>query len=130
METRYHSKNNSTFIIGGKTFMDLPVLIKSLKLKKMGKRSSLFAQKDGIFSVTGYVVEYSEPFPCFDASDYAYENRSRSELFFVDSYEKAKELYKSFESGCRDKVNFNDFERLTFVRNDPADKNFITYTFK
>lgn len=129
METRYHGKNNSEFKIGGKTYTDLSVLIKSLKLKKMGKSSSIFAQKDGFFSVTGYVVEYSEPFPCFDASDYAYENRSCSELFFVDSYENAKELYKVFESGCRDKVNTNDFERLTYVRNDPADKNYITYTF-
>lgn len=128
METKFHCQSNAEIKIGGKSYENLSALLKSLKLKKLGKTSSIYVQKEGFFKVTGYVAEYSEPLPCFDASDYAYENRCRSEFFFVDSYERAKELYRDFENGCRDKINVNDIERLSFVRNDPADKSYITYT--
>lgn len=128
METKYYSQNNVEFKIGGKSYPNLSVFLKSLKYKKSGKHSTIFAQKEGFFNVTGYVVEYSEPLPCFDSSDYAYENRYRSEFFFVNSMERAKQLYKDFENGYRGKINGNDFERLSFVRNDSADKTFITYT--
>lgn len=128
METNYHGNNSNGFKIGGKSYNNLSEFLKSLKMKKMGRDSCIFAQKSGLFSVSGYFVEYSEPFPCFDSSDYAYENRCRSELYFTDSLEHAKKLYKYFESGNKDKINLSDYERLSFVRNDPEDKTFITYT--
>ena len=128
METKYYSQNNVEFKIGGKSYANLSAFLKSIKIKKLGKHSSIFVQKEGFFNVTGYVVEYSEPLPCFDSSDYAYENRYRSEFFFVDSLESAKQLYKDFENGNRSKINGYEFERLSFVRNDSTDKTFITYT--
>lgn len=130
METKFHSQNDVKFKIGGKSYANLSVFLKSIKLKKSGKYSSIFARKEGFFTVVGYVVEYSEPLPCFDSSDYIYENRYRSEFFFVDSLENAKKLYKDFENGQRDKINGYDFEKLSFVRNDSTDKTFITYTYK
>lgn len=128
METKFYSQNNVEFVIGGKTFSNLSCFIKSIKLKKLGKRSSIYVIKDGFFHVTGYAVEYSELLPCFDSSDYIYEDRYRSEFFFVDSYESAKNLYKDFENGILDAMYKNRYEKLSFVRNDPADKTFITVT--
>ncbi len=128
METKFYSQNNVEFKIGGKVYRDLSVFTKSIKLKKSGKCSSVYVQKEGLFNIVGYVVEYCEDFPCFDASDYIYENRSWSEFFFVDSYESAKELYKDFENGNRNKINTDELERLKFVRNDPNDRTFITVT--
>lgn len=128
METKFYSQNNVEFVIGGKTFSNLSCFIKSIKLKKTGKRSSIYVIKDGFFYVTGYVVEYCELLPCFDSSDYIYENRYRSEFFFVDSYESAKNLYKDFENGILDAMYKNRYEKLSFVRNDPVDRTFITVT--
>ncbi len=128
MGTKYNSNNNIPFKIGGKSYANLQAFLKSIKLKKSGKHSTIYVQKDGLFHVTGYVVEYSEPLPCFDTSDYIYENRYRSELFFADSLECAKKLYANFENGNRDKINGYDYERLSFVRNDEMDKTFIVYT--
>jgi len=72
-------------------------------------------------------VEYSELLPCFDSSDYIHENRSRSEYYFVDSYDSAKLLYKDFEKGTST-INTYEIEKLSFVINDPEDKTFITVT--
>lgn len=128
MSTKFYSYNNIEFEIGGKSYANLPVLLKSIKCKKSGKHSTIYVQKERLFNVTGYVVECSEPFPCLDTSDYIYENRYRSELFFVDSLECAKKLYAEFENGNRDKINPYDYDRLSFVRNDPVDQTFIIYT--
>ncbi len=128
MSTKFYSNKNIEFKIGGKSYANLPVLLKSIKYKKSGKYSTIYLQKEGLFNVSGYVVEYSEPFPCFDTSDYIYENRYRCELFFVDSLECAKKLYAEFENGNRNKINGYDYERLSFVKNDPVDKTFIIYT--
>jgi hypothetical protein len=127
METKFYSHSNVEFTIGGKTFANLESFIKSIKLKKSGKCSYIYVRKDGFFNITGYAVEHCEPLPCFDSSDYIYEDRSRSDFFFVDDYENAKELYKSFESKAS--ITYGTkYERLSFVRNDSADKTFITVT--
>jgi hypothetical protein len=108
---------------GGKTYKNFTEFKNSIKLKKLGKRSSIYARKEGFFHVIGYLVEYSEPFPCFDSSDYIYEDRYSSEFFFVDSYEEAKRLYKDFEKEKYDSNIKSEYERLSFVRNDPYDKS-------
>lgn len=127
METRFYSQNNVEFKIGGKSYDNLSKFRNSIKLKKSGKHSSIYVQKDGFFNITGYVVEYSELLPCFDSSDYIYEDRFRSEYYFVDSYDSAKLLYKDFENGTHT-INTYEIERLSFVINDPVDKTFITVT--
>lgn len=128
MSTKFYSNNNIEFKIGGKSYASLAVFLRSIKYKKSGKHSTIYVQKEGLFNVLGYFVEYSEPLPCFDTSDYIYENRYRSELFFVESLECAKKLYANFENGHRDKINGYDYERLSFVRNDPVDITFTIYT--
>jgi hypothetical protein len=126
METRFYNNNNVEFAIGGKIYSSLSNFTKSIKLKKSGKRSSIYVRKDGFFNVTGYVVERSELLTCFDSSDYIYEDRNRSEYFFVDDYESAKELFKAFDN--MNHADENKYERLIFIRNDSLDKTFITVT--
>lgn len=127
METRFYSNNNVEFTIGGKVYSNLSSFIKSIKLKKLGKRSSIYVRKDGFFNVTGYVVELRELLPCFDSSDYIYEDRIRSECYFVDTYDNALVLYKDIEN----ENNFSyakNYEKLIYVNNDANDKTFITVT--
>lgn len=77
-----------------------------------------------------YVAEDSEHYPCFDSSDYAYENRRYCNFIFsIDKDELAKRL-NELKAMCPLSGNYNKlteaFHPMAYWKGDTHDDVYVT----